>query len=68
MKFKVGDGDGVCDMKFHGTDTTKPSASAAAIAKTGNRVVLEDGPGKSFIENVAAGKIIMLKECGGLRR
>ena len=32
----------ICDMKFHVTDTTKPLASAAAIAKMGNRVVLED--------------------------
>ena len=41
-------------MKFHVTDT-KPLASAAAIANMGNRVELEDGPGKSYIENVARG-------------
>ena len=48
----------ICDMKFHVTDTTNPWASAAAIAKMGNRVVLEDGVGKSYIENVATGKKI----------
>ena len=56
---------GICDMKFHVTDTTKPLASAAAIAKMGNRVVLEDGLGKSYIENVATGKKIHLRESGG---
>ena len=52
-------------MKFHVTDTTKPFASAAAIAKMGNRVALDDGPGKSYIENVATGKKIHLRESGG---
>jgi hypothetical protein len=31
----------------------------------GNRVVLESGFGNSFIENVATGKRILLKEKGG---
>ena len=53
-------------MKFHVTDTTKPLASAAAVAKMGNRVVLEDGPGKSYIENVATGKKIHFRESGGI--
>ena len=52
-------------MKFHVTDTTKPLASAASIAKMGNRVVLEDGPEKSYIENVATGKKIHFRESGG---
>ena len=56
---------GICDMKFHVTDTTKPLTSAAAIAKMVNRVVLEDGPGKSCIENVATGKNTHLRESGG---
>ena len=55
----------MCNMKFHVTDTTKPLASAAAIAKMENRVVLEDGPGKSYIENVATGKKIHLPVSGG---
>ena len=53
-------------MKFHVTDTTKPLASAAAVTKMGNRVVLEDGPGKSYIENVATGKKIQFREFGGI--
>ena len=65
IKFQTNGEGGVCDMKFHVTDTTKPLASAAAIAKMGNRVVLEDGPGKSYIENVATGQRIMLRESGG---
>lgn len=52
-------------MRFHVTDTTKPLASAAAIAKMGNKVVLQDGPGNSFIENVTTGQRIALKERGG---
>jgi hypothetical protein len=47
------------------TDTTKPLASAAAITKMGNRVVLEEGPGKAYIENLETGRKIFLKECGG---
>ena len=57
--------EGICDMKFDVTDTTNPLASAAAIPKVGNRVVLEDGVGKSYIENVATGKKIHLRESGG---
>ena len=52
-------------MRFHVTDTTKLLASATAIAKMGNRVVLEDGPGKAYIENLATGKKIYLRENGG---
>ena len=52
-------------MKLHVTDATKPLASAAAIAKMGNKVVLESGPGKSYIENAATGKRIALRESGG---
>ena len=54
----------ICDMKCHVTDT-KPLASAAAIANMRNRVVLEDGPGKSYIENVVRGQKIHLRESGG---
>ena len=64
IKFQVG-GKGMCDMRFHVTDTTKPLASAAAIAKMGNRVVLEQGPGKAYIENIATGQRLSLRESGG---
>ena len=47
------------------TDTTKPLASASAIAMMGNRVVMEGGMGKSYIENIETGRKIMLKESGG---
>jgi hypothetical protein len=52
-----------CEMKFHVTDTTKPLASAMAMVKMGNRVVLDDG--MSYIENKATGERVMLKESGG---
>lgn len=65
IKFKVGSDGGVGELKFHVTDTTKPLASAAAITRMGNRVVLEEGPGKAYIENLESGRKIMLKECGG---
>jgi hypothetical protein len=65
IKFKVGSNGGVGELKFHVTDTTKPLASAAAITKMGNRVVLEEGPGKAYIENLETGQKIFLKESGG---
>ena len=65
IKFKVGSDGGVGELKFHVTDTTKPLASAAAITKLGNRVVLEEGPGTAYIENVESGRRIMLEQCGG---
>ena len=40
-------------------------AAAMALVKKGNRVVLEDGPGRSFIENLKNGDRIMLKENRG---
>ena len=52
-------------MKFHVADTIKPLAAAMAMVKMGNRVVLEDGLGKSFIENIENGDRIMLKESRG---
>ena len=57
--------DDMCEMKFHVTDTTKPLAAAMAIVKLGNRVVLEQGDGRSYIENLETGDRVMLKEsCG----
>ena len=50
----------MCEMKFHVTDTIKPLAAAMATVKMGNRVVLEDGLGKSYIENARSGDKIML--------
>lgn len=65
VKFRVDGDDGVCELKFHVTDTTKPLASASAIAMMGNRVVMEGGMGKSYIENIETGRKIVLKESGG---
>lgn len=64
-KFQIDGRGGVCDMKFDVTYTTKPLATAATIAKMGNRVVFVDGPGKAYIETVATGKRNMLRESGG---
>ena len=65
IKFKVDSNGGLGELKFHVTDTTKPLASAASITKMGNKIVMEDGPGKAYIENAASGKRILLKESGG---
>ena len=64
-KREGGKADDVCELNFHVTDTTKPLAAAMAIAKMGNRIVLEDGPGKSYIECLKTGSRLMLKESGG---
>ncbi len=55
----------MCEITFHVTDSTKPLASALAIANAGNSIVLESGWRKSYIENVRTGDRIMLKERGG---
>ncbi len=55
----------VCEMSFHATDATKPRAAAMFIAKMGNRIVLEDGSGKSYVENVKTSARVMLHESGG---
>jgi hypothetical protein len=65
VKFKVGESGDVGELRFHVTDTTKPLASAAAIVKLGNRVVLDGGSGNAFIENVRTGRRIALRESGG---
>ena len=54
-----------CQMKFQVTDVIKPLAAAMAVVKGGNRIVLEDGLGKSFFENIRSGDKIMLKESRG---
>ena len=56
---------GVCEMDFHVTDTTKPLAAAMAITRMGNRVVLEEGQGKSYIENLKTGDRVILKKSNG---
>ena len=52
-----------CNMEFHVTNSTKPLASAAAVVKAGNRVVLD--PEGSYIENRKTGERIRLKESKG---
>ena len=56
---------GKCSMEFHVTNATKPLASAMAVVKAGNKVVLSHEMGGSYIENIATGKRIKLKESGG---
>ena len=55
--------EGACNLRFHVTDTTKPLASAMAVVRMGNRVVL-DSEG-SYIENKMSGERIQLQETGG---
>ena len=61
---KIGKGS-LCSMEFHVTDTTKPLASAMAVVKAGNKVVLSLEDEGSYIENVKTKEKIMLKEAGG---
>ena len=65
IRLTAAGGGGDCGLKFHVTDTTKPLASAMAVTRMGNRVVLEEGDGKSYIEHIATGKRILLKEHRG---
>ena len=54
---------GMCNMEFHVTDSTKPLASALAVVKAGNGIVLsKEG---SFIKNKKTKEKIMLKMKGG---
>ena len=67
-KDKVGKGGnresgGVREMKFHVADATKPLASAMAVVKAGNKVVLD--PEGSYIENKLTKERIKLIEVGG---
>ncbi len=55
----------MCEMSFHVADVMKPLAAAMSIAKMGNRIVLEDGPSKSYVENLRTGDKVMLRESGG---
>ena len=55
----------LCKMNVHVADTTKPLAAAKAIVKLGDRIVMEDGPGRSYIENLRAGDRVLLRESGG---
>lgn len=58
-----GGGGGRCNMEFHVTNTTKPLASALAVVKAGNRVVLSQQG--SYIENEKTRQRIRLQERGG---
>ncbi len=51
--------EGVCEMKVHVADTTKPLASAMAVVKMDNRIVLDRD--SSSIENKATGERVVLK-------
>ncbi len=53
------------EVNLHVTGATHPLAAAVALAKMGNRIAMEDGPGISFIENLATGDKVMLRESGG---
>ncbi len=55
----------MCNMEFHVTNATKPLASAMAVVKAGNRVVLSQETGGSYIEKVKTKERIGLKGSGG---
>ena len=49
IEFKPVGGGTPCSMEFHVTNATKPLASAMAVVKAGNRVILDKGG--CYIEN-----------------
>ncbi len=55
----------LCEMNFHVAGTTKPLAAAMAIVRLGDRIVMEDAPGRSYIANLCAGGLVLLRESGG---
>jgi hypothetical protein len=63
IKFKPCGGRASCNMEFHVADSTKPLASAMAVVKAGNKVVLDEKG--SYILNKHTGERIDLKEVGG---
>jgi hypothetical protein len=65
FKFRPLHGKNSCNMEFHVTNATKPLASAMAVVKAGNRVVLSQETGGSYIENVKTKERIGLKGSGG---
>ena len=55
----------LCEMNFHVAGTTKPLAAAMAVVKLGNRIDMEDGQGRSYIENLRTSDRVLLRESGG---
>ncbi len=53
------------EVNFHVAVTTKPLAAAMAVVKVGNRIVMEGGPGRSYVENLRTGDRVLLRESGG---
>ncbi len=43
IHLKPAGGGTACKVEFHVTDSTKPLASAMAVVKAGNRVILDQG-------------------------
>ena len=51
----------ISELDFHLVKVDRPVISMAWLMGNGNRIVLEKGPGKSFIEETGQGDRIMLK-------
>ncbi len=63
IKFKPAGGGTPCSVEFHVTNSTKPLASAMAVVKAGNKVVLD--PEGSYVENKLTKERDKLIEVGG---
>jgi hypothetical protein len=54
-----------CETQPHVTDATKPLAAAVAVVRMRNGVALEEGPGRSYAENLRTDGRARLRESGG---
>ena len=64
VHFKSRGNGNPCSLKFHVTDAKKPLVSAAAVARLGNKVVMEGAGG--YIMNEKTGDRINLELKGGV--
>ncbi len=63
IQFRPGGGGATCSMEFRVTNSTKSLASAMAVVKSVNRVILDQRG--SYIENKLTKERIELLELGG---
>ncbi len=52
-------------MQFRVADASKALVAVMAVVRIGNRVVLEDGPGRSYFEKLRTCDRVLLRESGG---
>ncbi len=63
IRFKPVGGEAPCSMEYHVTNSAKPMASAMAVVKADNRVILDQGG--SYVEDKLTKERIKLSDVGG---